>query len=331
MIGSIIWLIVGLVLILVGANMLVDGSSWIAKRFGMSDLVVGLTVVAFGTSTPELAISVISAIDNSTELAIGNAVGSNIANIMLIIGLTALVRPIAVTRTIMTRQMPLMVLSALFLLLYGNSVFLDGAPVNAINRTDGIILLFMFVLFMIYTVKTAREPECAPDGTLREPIESHEKIDKSGRAALKAIMWILLGLAGLIFGGDKFVDGASDIARRLGLSEAVIGLTIVAIGTSLPELATSVVAAAKGNAGLAVGNVIGSNIFNVTLVLGASAAVRPLQFGSIGNVDLFVLVGASLAFWLMGKVGGKNVINRWEGAILLVAYSAYLYWLVASV
>lgn len=318
---DIFWLILGLVMIIWGADRLVDGASWLARRLGMSDLVVGLTVVALGTSTPELTISVISAFQGSTELAVGNVVGSNIANILLIIGVTALVRPVKVTNNVMTRQMPLMVLSALFLLLYGNSVFLDGAPSNVINRTDGIVLMFLCMLFVIYTVKNARaEVGC----DLPEPEVAEPAVDRSAKAALKAVAFIIIGLAALIFGGDKFVDGASGIARDLGLSEGVIGLTIVAIGTSLPELATSVVAAVKGSPGLAVGNVIGSNIFNVSLVLGASAAARPLQFGSINNFDLFTLLGASLLFWLMGHFWGNRVINRGEGAIMLLCYAAYL-------
>lgn len=324
MVFDIIWLIVGLVLIIWGADRLVGGASWLALRLGMSDLVVGLTVVALGTSTPELAISVISASQGATQLAVGNVVGSNIANILLIIGVVALVKPITVTDTVMTRQMPLMVLSSLLLLLFGNTALLDGAPANVIYRTDGIMLLFLTVLFVIYTVKSARgQVGCDTP----EP-ESAVTVDKSTKAAIRATIFIVVGLAALVFGGDKFVDGASGLARRLGLSEAVIGLTIVAVGTSLPELATSVVAAVKGSPGLAVGNVIGSNILNVSLVLGASATVRPLQFGDIGNFDLLTLLGASLAFWLMGWLWGHRVIKRAEGAILLIAYIAYLTYLI---
>lgn len=320
MVASVLWLIAGLVLILTGANILVDGSSAIARRLGMSDLVVGLTVVAFGTSTPELAISVISAIDGSPGLAVGNAVGSNIVNILLIIGATALVRPIAVSRSIMTDQMPLMALSAFILLLFGNSAFLDGTDGNIMSRTDGIISLVLFLLFMIYTVRTARNTPAPDDAAAPEA--------KAPMAAWKAALMVVGGLAALVFGGDKFVDGASELASALGMSDAVIGLTIVAIGTSLPELATSIVAALKGRADMAVGNVIGSNIFNSTLVLGAASTITPLPFGSIGNVDLLTLTGASLLFWLMGRVWGRHVINRWEGAVLIAAYAGYAAWLI---
>lgn len=323
MLLSVLWLVVGLAAILVGANLLVDGSSALAKRLGMSDLLVGLTVVAFGTSTPELAISVISAAEGSTQIAVGNVVGSNTANILLIIGMTALVRPIAVTRTVMTRQMPLMVLSAFVLLLLGNSGTLNGTGVNMITRTDGIVLMLLCALFMIYTVKTAQRPDVSP-------AEEPEVKSTSPMPLWRCVVYVLVGLAGLVWGGDRFVDGASELARAMGVSEAVIGLTIVAVGTSMPELAASVVAAWKGNSDLAVGNVIGSNIFNVTLVLGASAAVRPLQFGAIGNVDLGVLCVASLLFWLMGRVIGRRTITRGEGAALLCLYAAYLIWLVIN-
>lgn len=326
MILSIIWLIVGLVLILLGADWLVDGSSSIARRLGMSDLIVGLTVVAFGTSCPELAISIVSAIDNSTSLAVGNTVGSNIFNILVIIGITAMIRPITVNRSIMVQQMPLMMLSALLLLLFGNSALLDGTQGNVVTRIDGILLVMLFVMFMLYTVHLAKST------SMTEP--SAQPSDPAGQPAPKSwtrsVVLVVLGLAALIFGGDKFVDGATDVARMLGMSEAVIGLTIVAAGTSLPELATSVVAAVKGRDGIAVGNVIGSNIFNVTLVLGAAASIRPLQYASIGNVDLFLLVGASLLFWMMGKVWGNHTINRAEGAILFVAYIGYIAFLICN-
>lgn len=326
MILNIVWLILSLAAILIGANMLVDGSSAIARRFGLSDLVVGLTVVAFGTSTPELAISAISAIQGSTELAVGNVVGSNIFNILIIIGITALVRPIKVDRDIMTSQMPLMVLSALVLLVLGNTALLDGGGANVIDRVNGIFLLLLFVLFMIYTVKQAHTG--AP-GTSAPQGEAEEVDKKASMGIPKSILWVIIGLAGLVWGGDKFVDSASALASALGMSEAMIGLTIVAAGTSMPELATSIVAAIKGRSGLAVGNVIGSNIFNTSMVLGAAATIRPLSFGSIGNVDLLVLTFASLLFWLLGRVWGDHVINRAEGALMTatyVGYTAFLIW-----
>lgn len=327
MIISILWLIGSLVLILLGANYLVDGASNVARRFGMSDLVVGLTVVAFGTSTPELSISVLSSIRGAESLAIGNVVGSNIFNILVIIGITAMVRPVTVPKSIMTNQMFMMVLSAFVVLMLGNTVLLDGVAANEITRSNGIFLLMLFIMFMIYTVKAAQK-----ENKTAQPEAAVKNADKTPKPPLlKNCLFIAGGLAALIWGGDRFVDAASDLARRWGMSVAMIGLTIVAIGTSLPELATSVTAALKGRSDMAVGNVIGSNIFNVSLVLGTSATVRPLNFGTINNIDLLTLTGASLLFWLMAKVWGNSVINRAEGAILTTAFVAYTYCLIVGI
>lgn len=327
MIISILWLIGSLVLILLGANYLVDGASNVARRFGMSDLVVGLTVVAFGTSTPELSISVLSSIRGAESLAIGNVVGSNIFNILVIIGITAMVRPVTVPKSIMTNQMFMMVLSAFVVLMLGNTVLLDGVAANEITRSNGIFMLMLFIMFMIYTVKAAQK-----ENKTARPEAAIKNADKTPKPPLlKNCLFIAGGLAALIWGGDRFVDAASDLARRWGMTEAMIGLTIVAIGTSLPELATSVTAALKGRSDMAVGNVIGSNIFNVSLVLGTAATVRPLNFSTINNIDLLTLTGASLLFWLMAKVWGNSVINRAEGAILTTAFVAYTYCLIVGI
>lgn len=314
MILNIVWLIVGLGLILWGANALTDGASAIARRMGVSDLIVGLTVVAFGTSAPELTISVISAINGNASLAVGNVVGSNIFNILIIIGITAMVRPITVQRSVMTMEIPMVILSSLVLLVLGNSGVLDGTGVNMVSRVSGIFLLIFFLLFMRYTFASTKHEH------------GDDKDDQSGpvMGLWRAVMNIIGGLATLVWGGDKFVDGASGIASALGVSDAVIGLTIVAAGTSLPELATSVVAAVKGKSDLAVGNVIGSNIFNILMVLGVSATIMPLPFGTIGNMDLLTLTGASVAFWLFGWLFRKRTITRAEGAVLTAGYVAYV-------
>lgn len=321
MIFDIIFLIVGLVLILVGANILTDGASALAKRWGVSDLIVGLTVVAFGTSAPEFVISVMSAADGNTELAIGNVVGSNIMNVLAIIGITALVRPIVIEKSIMTNDIPLVILSALALLAMGAGPWLDGTQSMFLTRTDGIVLILFFAVFMRYTFASA--------GTA--PADDPAAVEVAGKKPMplwKSLVWIAGGLAGLIFGGDWFVDGASGIASGLGVSEALIGLTIVAAGTSLPELATSVTAAIKGKTGIAVGNVIGSNIFNIFLVLGVSATIKPLEFGGIGMFDLLYLVGACLLFWIFGWFFGTRTINRVEGAVLTAGYIAYIVLLI---
>lgn len=316
MLLDIFFLLLGLGLILGGANLLTDGASALARSRGVSDLVIGLTVVAFGTSAPELVISIMSAIKGSTGLAIGNVVGSNIFNVLAIIGITSMVRPIKVGKDIMTNEIPMVVLSALVLLVMGNSRILDGLP-DAVTRVDGIILLIFFAIFMRYTFARAG----------KGPVPGQETV--KAMPMWKSLLWICGGLAGLIYGGDCFVRGASGIASSLGVSDAVIGLTVVAAGTSLPELATSVAAAVKGRPGMAVGNVIGSNIFNIFLVLGSSATIRSLPMGSVGNFDLLTLTGACLLFWLFGRIIGQNTITRGEGALMTACYVAYIAVLVA--
>lgn len=323
MILDIIYLIAGLVLILTGANALTDGASAIARRIGISDLVVGLTVVAFGTSAPELVISVMSAANGNAGMAIGNVVGSNIFNILAIIGITAMVRPIVIERTVMTREVPMVLISSVVLLILGNTSLLDGAEAPAVTRADGLLLLIFFGLFIWYTFATAKS--AAPD----EPAGVNASA-KGQMKPLKSILWVVVGLAMLVIGGDRFVAGASGIASMMGISDAVIGLTIAAAGSSLPELATSIVAARKGQTSLAVGNVIGSNIFNIFFVLGASATIHPVAFGTIGNIDLLTLTGASALFLCCGWLIGRRTITRAEGAIFTLSYIAYISYLVAS-
>ncbi|MCX4263523.1 MAG: calcium/sodium antiporter [Muribaculaceae bacterium] len=317
-----ILLVVGLVLILCGANYLTDGSAAIARRFGISDLIVGLTIVAFGTSAPELTISIMSAAAGNTGMAIGNVVGSNIFNTLVIIGVVAMVRPLKIERTIMSNEIPLVVVASVVLLAMGCSQWLDGtAPV--ISRVSGIVLLLFFAIFMRYVFASAKHER--PDTTKSEEVSA-----KRRPSMWMSCVMLVGGLAALIYGGDMFVDSASAIARQLGVSDAVVGLTIVAAGTSLPELATSVVAAVKGNNGIAVGNVIGSNIFNVFLVLGAAATVRPLPFGGITVTDLLVMTGSAVLFLTFGWFFGNRTITRVEGGILSACYIAYMIYLVSQ-
>ncbi len=323
MILDIIYLVIGLALILLGANWLTDGSAAIAKRFGISDLVVGLTVVAFGTSAPELVISVMSAISGSAGLAIGNVVGSNIFNILVIIGITAMVKPIRVEKSVMTNELPLTLLSSVVLLAMGNAVILNGASESVLTRVDGILLLLFFAIFMRYTFAQAHalpEPESDP--------AAQDVSQKPPMSTAKAIILVVAGLAGLVGGGNRFVAGASGIASGLGVSEAVIGLTIVAMGTSLPELAASIVAALKGKSDLAIGNVIGSCIFNAFFILGTAATISQLPFGTIGNVDLLTLCGASLLFLIFARIYRERTITRAEGALMTAGYVAYTAWLI---
>lgn len=323
---DVVFLVVGLLLILWGANTLVDGASSIAKKYGVSDLIIGLTIVAFGTSAPELVISMISALEGNAGLAIGNVVGSNIFNVLAIIGITALFRPVKIEKNILTNEIPLVVLSALILLVLGNSKWLDGNSVAEITRTDGIILLFFFAIFVRYTFTQIKR---TPD--IKSDLGENQRSPSSPKTGLwKAVLMVVIGLAALIVGGDRFVAGASGIASGLGVSDALIGLTIVAAGTSLPELATSVAAAIKGKTGIAVGNVIGSNIYNIFLVLGCSATVRQLPFGNINNVDLLVLTGGCLLFWLFGWFFRERTITRGEGAVLTLCYLGYITFLILT-
>ena len=314
---SVIYLIGGLLLTLLSANWLVEGSSSIAKRFNVSDLVIGLTVVALGTSTPELAINVFSAVEGSTGLAIGNVLGSNIANILLILGVSALIHPLEVTRNTTWKEIPLSLLAAIVIGIMANDDWLDpSASGNFISRTDGMVLLCFLAIFMVYTFEIARTSTDTAEKVAQMPL-------------WKGIFLTVIGIIGLFIGGKLLVDGAVEVSKMLGMSERVIGLTIVAIGTSLPELATSVVAAWKGKTDLAVGNVVGSNILNIFLVLGLTATIKPLPFElPVMNHDLGLVVVASLFLFSSTVLISAKKISRWEGGVFLGLYIAYLVSLV---
>lgn len=308
----------GLVLILAGANFMTDGAAALAKRFGMSDFLVGLTVVSMMTSAPELVVSITSAMNASTEMAVGNIVGSNIFNILVIVGVAAMIKPIAVERGVLLNEIPLVVLSSVVLLVMGAAPMLGAGGPMTLTRADGLILLLFFIVFMRYTFASAKRVEPAD----ADPAAA-EGASRKGMPLWRAIVYVVGGLAGLVFGGDWFVDGASGVAKSAGWSEGLIGLTILAAGTSLPELATSVVAAVKGNPGICIGNVIGSNIFNIFFVLGLTATIKPLGFGTIGLSDLWALTAASLLFWVVASLFGRRTITRPEGALLFLLYIAY--------
>lgn len=309
MIGSILFLIVGIVAVLWGADRFTDGAGALARRMNVPQIVIGLTIVAFGTSMPELCISLMSALKGSAGLAVGNIVGSNIFNALAIVGCAALVAPISVRKPTVRKDIPFAVgASALLTCIL---LVCDGLP-----RTGGVLLLFGFVLFMIYTLRLAREGQTEPEeGT-------HDKT----YSVVKCSILIVVGLACLVVGSHVFVDGATNIALQLHVSESVIGLTIVACGTSLPELATSVVAARKGQSGIAIGNVIGSNVFNVLMILGITGLICPLPTMGVAVPDLAVFVGSILLLWLMSFT--KYRIERWEGAVLVVLFLIYMFWLV---
>ena len=303
---NILLLIGGLILILLGANGLTDGAASVAKRFHIPPIVIGLTIVAFGTSAPELTVSVSSALKGSADIAIG---------------CTALFAPIVITRNTLRKEIPLCILSSIVLLICANDVFLDKASENILNRVDGLLLLCFFVIFMGYTFAIASKP-----ATIEQPAEHpviEEETEINSLPWWKSILYIIGGLAALIYGGQLFVDGATGIARNLGVSESIIGLTLVAGGTSLPELATSIVAALKKNPEIAIGNVIGSNLFNIFFVLGCSASITPLHLSGITNFDLFTLVGSGILLWLFGLFFAKRTITRIEGGIMILCYVAY--------
>lgn len=309
-------LIGGLLLILAGANGLTDGAASVAKRFRIPGIVIGLTIVAFGTSAPELTVSVASALKGSADIAIGNVVGSNIFNTLMIVGCTALFAPIVITKNTLQKEIPLCILASVVLLICANGVFLNGARENVLDRTDGLLLLCFFAIFMSYTFAIA-------SGNHRKE-EAAEGEEIKVLPAWKSSLYIIGGLTALIAGGSFFVDGASGIARSLGVSESVIGLTLVAGGTSLPELATSVVAALKKNPEIAIGNVIGSNLFNIFFVLGCSASLTPLRLTGITNLDLWVLVASGVLLWFFGLFFARRTITRVEGSILVLCYVAYI-------
>ena len=310
-----LWLILGLALILIGANALTDGAASVAKRFDISPLVIGLTIVAFGTSAPELTVSVVSALKGSAGLAIGNVVGSNIFNCLMIVGCTAAIVPIQISKGTLSKEIPLCLLAALVLFICANDQLINGLSANSISRSEGLLLLCFFAIFMGYTFAIAHNGQTETSDIPLLPV-------------WRSTLYIIGGLAGLIYGGQCFVDGASGIARSLGVSESVIGLTLVAGGTSLPELATSVVAALKKNPEMAVGNVIGSNLFNVFFVLGCSASITAMPVQGISSLDLGMHIVACLLLFIFGLFFRQRTITRIEGIALVACYVGYTTYLI---
>lgn len=308
-------LIGALALIIVAAMMLTDGSVALAERLRVPQFIVGLTVVAVGTSMPELTISVISAIGGHTDMAIGNVVGSNIFNTFLILGVCALFSPIIFTKTNIRRDIPICIMSAVALLV----VTLFN---HDITRIEGLLLLLGYVAMILYTIRDDR----------KKMLESGAKIsdeEPTQKMPLWRVpIWIVLGLAGLIYGGDLFVSSATAIAKSLGVSEAVIAITLVAGGTSMPELASSLVSIFKGSPSLALGNVLGSNIANILLILGASSTVMPLEMGGVKMFDIYVAVVATGVVMLSALIIGRDKLTRFEGLVFVACYAAYLYTLL---
>lgn len=309
MILNVLFILVGIVLVLWGADRLTDGAVAVAEKMKMPQIVIGLTIVAMGTSMPEFCVSLVSALKGTTDLAVGNIVGSNIFNTLLIVGVSAWVAPMTILKSTVRKDIPFALFASVILFI----MCLDGN----ISRLDAGILFVLFLVFMYVTLKGTKTKE--DDTTAKtEPIEDNKK----PMAAWLSIVWIIVGLACLIGGSNLFVEGATKVAEHIGVSEAVIGLTIVAGGTSLPELATSVVSARKGNSGIAIGNVLGSNVFNILAILGVTGVITPMHLQGITMLDLSMMVFSTLLVWLFSFT--KYKIARWEGIVLTIVFIGYM-------
>ena len=308
MLLDILLIIIGVALVLKGADFLTEGASALARRMHVPEIVIGLTIVAAGTSAPELFVSVVSALNGTPDLAVGNVVGSNTMNCMLIVGCAAMVAPMTISRSTVRKDIPFAVMASILL----TCIALD----NYLGRIDGIILLLGFVVFMAYTLLQAKNGQAEPQTEVRQ------------LNPWLSLLFLVIGLAMLVAGSNVFVGSASSVAAALGISEGVIGLTVVAGGTSLPELATSVVAARKGQSAIAIGNVIGSNVFNILLILGMTAVISPLQIEGITTIDMAVMLISVILVWLFSFT--RFTVERWEGALLVGGYLAYLIWLISS-
>ena len=308
---TIIFLLVGLGLIVLGADWLVDGASAIARKAGVSEFVIGLTIVGFGTSCPELVVSLTGAIQGNADISIGNVIGSNIFNALFILGVTSVILPVSMTESNRKRDIPVTLAVSVILVIFGMSKSLLGiGDADTLSRVEGIGFLVLFAAYLYFCFKfDSKEQTSLPE-------------QKKMKLPL-AIFAVTAGLAGLIFGGDLFVDSATDLARRLGVSDKFIAITILAGGTSFPELATCIVAAAKHKDQLALGNILGSNVFNILLILGCSSVISPLSFGGISLVDVGILIVSCALLMLWAYSGRKCRIDRWEGAVMLLVFAAY--------
>lgn len=310
MILSAILIIIGFALLIVGADLLVDGASGIAKKFHIPEIIIGLTIVSIGTSMPELFVSITSAIDGYSDMALGNVIGSNLSNLLLILGLSALIRPVVFQKETRIYEIPMcLIFTVIFIILCNTS--------NTISRPESIILLALFVLFIGYTIYMGKRE------SQKEILEIKTDEIKNNNT-IKNILLVIIGIVGLKIGGDLAVNNAVKVAQYFNLSEKIISLTILAIGTSLPELVTSVTAAIKGNSDIAIGNIIGSNIFNMLLIIGVSAVIKPIIFNTSYNLDLSILFISTLILALFPVIPPKDKMSRMNGLVYVVMYAAYL-------
>lgn len=326
MLLNIIYIIIGVALVLWGADRMTDGAASLARRMHISEMVIGLTIVAAGTSAPELFVSLVSALKGTPDMAVGNVIGSNIFNTLLIVGCAAMVAPMTISATTVRKDIPFAIAASLLLIVLCFDSF-NGFDItgNSISRVDGFILLAGLACFMIYTLRTAG----SSNGTATSGDTTTTSTPTTdGPGAARCLGFVILGLVCLVGGSNLFVDAASEMARNLGVSDGVIGLTIVAGGTSMPELATSVVAARKGQSAIAIGNVIGSNVFNILAILGVTAVICPMRLNGITATDLLVMSGSIIAVWLFSFT--RYTVERWEGAVLTVSFLVYLGYLLSN-
>lgn len=357
MFHDIVFLAIGLVLILLGGSMVTDGAESIARRFRISEVVIGLTVVAFGSSTPDLVVSLMATVSHKSGLALGDVVGANIFDILLVTGVVAIVSPVALSPKMATKNLPMLFLSSLALFFCGDDILIDDSTVDVVSRTDGLLLLCFFMIFMSVTLAMRNDPSpsiSVPEsGTLkREQAELknlkskinmlenrvlsrlHIRMGEKPESNIKSLglgvsaIYVVGGLAALVVGGNWIVDGASGIAHKAGLSEALIGLTVVALGSSLPDLATSLIAALKNRPGLAIGNIVGACIFNVFFIIGTCSVVAPLKADNITFVDFGTLLLGAFMVMVFANMGKRHLLTRWQGWILVLSYVAYMSYLI---
>jgi cation:H+ antiporter len=313
-----VFIIIGLYVLVKGADWLVDGAGSIAKRLGIPSLVIGLTVVAFGTSTPELIVNIFSAIKGSADLALGNIIGSNISNILLILGITAIITNIKVQKSTTWKQIPFALLTMIILMIMVSDQVLGSGSIDILSRSDGLLLLGFFAIFLYYTGELALSGK--KDDQDDEEITEH--------SVPMSVLLLIIGVAGLFFGGKILVDNAVILATAAGLSEALIGLTIVGVGTSLPELAASVVAAMRKQTDLAIGNIVGSNIFNVLWILGITSFIQPLPIGSTVQNDVIIATGTALLLFIFLFIGKKYTVERKDGVFMIGLFVMYIIYIV---
>jgi len=313
---TLVLLVFGFIFLIKGADYLVQGSSSLAKKLRVSDLIIGLTIVALGTSTPELVVNLVASFRGTADLAIGNVLGSNIANILLILGVSATIYPLVVHKNTVYKEIPFALLAVLALFFLVNDQDLASQKANLLSRGDGLVLLLFFLIFMYYVFSVAVSKPNSEDAVLEEDIQV--------LPMWQSWMMIIAGILGLVFGGQWVVDSAVAIAKMLGVGEKLIGLTIVAIGTSLPELVTSAMAAYRQKTDIAVGNVVGSNIMNILFILALTAVVSPLPFSDNLQVDLWMVIGVTVLLFLALFVGKRRLLERWQGVVFIVVYLMYI-------